>query len=325
MISIKKTTTIFAIAISSMVISPLFGQSYNEAATLYNEGIGVMKADVALAIESFEACIKMCDEVGDSALDLRTKAGNVVADLYFQKAYRIYSIEKKVPEAIEAAQEAIIMCEKYNNERSKEKTEKFLVQLYAINGSNSFKEKNYENAIIAFDNALKINPDYTAAIFNKALVYKAMDDIEQFAPAIDLFIEKTSAANDTAQVSKGQKLALDYFRVAGNKANQANNLNDAANLLTSALKYGEDKDVCYALANVLNKQKKYDEALANAEKGLTLETGNAEAKAKFYYELAVAQAGKGDIETACQSFINARYGVFVEASKAQITNLKCGQ
>ncbi|MDX9812628.1 MAG: hypothetical protein RBU28_09575, partial [Bacteroidales bacterium] len=70
-------------------------------------------------------------------------------------------------------------------------------------------------------------------------------------------------------------------------------------------------------------QKNFNAGIENANKGLALETGDAEAKAKFYYQLAVAQAGKGDTSAACGSFKNALYGPFLEASKAQRSNLKC--
>ena len=63
--------------------------------------------------------------------------------------------------------------------------------------------------------------------------------------------------------------------------------------------------------------------LEYAQKGLDLETGDAEAKAMFYYQLGVAQVGKGDTAAACESFKNAVYGPFAEAAKAQRTNLKC--
>ena len=77
--------------------------------------------------------------------------------------------------------------------------------------------------------------------------------------------------------------------------------------------------------NVKKNQHKnnFDSGLEYAKRGLDLETGDAEAKAKYYYQLAVAQAGKGQNADACASFKNALYGAFAEASKAQRTNLKC--
>ena len=56
---------------------------------------------------------------------------------------------------------------------------------------------------------------------------------------------------------------------------------------------------------------------------MDLETGDAEAKAKFYFQLALAQKGKGQTAEACASFKSAMFGAFAEASKAERTNLKC--
>ena len=119
-------------------------------------------------------------------------------------------------------------------------------------------------------------------------------------------------------------MALEYFRAAGSQASQADNLDEALTLLDKAAKYGDDKDLFYYYADVYNKKKDFNKGAEFAQKGLDLETGDAEAKAKFYYQLATAQVGKGQTAEACTSFKNALYGPFAEASKAQRTNLKCG-
>lgn len=118
-------------------------------------------------------------------------------------------------------------------------------------------------------------------------------------------------------------LALEYFRAKGSQAVNDKNFEEALALLNRAAKYGEDKDLFYFFADAYNKQNKFDSGAEYAQKGLALETGDAEAKAKFYYQLAVAQVGKGDTASACESFKNAMFGPFAEASKAQRTNLKC--
>jgi tetratricopeptide (TPR) repeat protein len=118
-------------------------------------------------------------------------------------------------------------------------------------------------------------------------------------------------------------MAIEYFRGAGSRANKAEKLDDALALLNKAAKYGQDKDVYYYFADVYNKQKKFDLGAENAQKGLDLEKGEAPAKAKFYFQLAMAQAGKGMKTEACASFKNAMFGPFVEPSKVQRTNLKC--
>jgi tetratricopeptide (TPR) repeat protein len=190
-------------------------------------------------------------------------------------------------------------------------------------GADFFSKNDYENALRAFDSLLVINPDYLNAYYNKALIYIKQDNADAFEGTIDLYLEKLKSTNDSDKIKKASVTALEYFRASGSKANQANQLDDALILLNKAAKYGNDKDLFYYFADVYNKQKNFDRGAEYAQKGLDLETDVAEAKAKFYYQLAVAQAGKGQTAEACASFKNAMYGPFAEASKAQRTNLKC--
>jgi len=69
--------------------------------------------------------------------------------------------------------------------------------------------------------------------------------------------------------------------------------------------------------------KNFDKAMEYAKRGLDLETGAAEAKAKFYFQLGEAQSGKSLTTEACASYKNSVYGPFAEAAKAQLKNLKC--
>ena len=316
---------ISCIVIAGYVTVCLVAQTKNDAINLYNKGIGLMKTDISSSIDSIQLCIKTCDQVGDSAKTIKDKATQLLPDLYYQKAYKLYATDKKIPEALISAKEALKLSEQYSVEKVKEKTQKVMVLAYSALGSGFFKVNDNNNALKAFDSALQINPNYNKALFNKALVYRKLDNPTKFGETIDAFIEKAKAENDTIQVGQATKLALEYYCGAGNKADQANKLTDALTLLTQAEKYGTDKDVFYYFADVYNKQRKFDDALTHGQKGLDLEMGTAEAKAKFYYVIAVAQNGKGNKDEACASFKNAMYGPFLEASKAQATNLKCGQ
>ena len=198
-----------------------------------------------------------------------------------------------------------------------------MVQAYNAMGTNYFTQKDYENALLAFDSLLLINPGYLNAIYNKALIYRSQNNSGAFEETIDLFIEKLKSGNDQERVKQASTMALEYFRAAGSQANQADKLDEALVLLNKAAKYGDDKNLFYFFADVYNKQKNFDSGAEYARKGLALETGDAEAKAKYYFQLALAQAGKEQTADACASFKNAMYGAFAEASKAQRKNLKC--
>lgn len=295
----------------------------NDVITVYNEGAKAIQTDTKAAIAAFEKVIALADQVGQEADDLKQKAVQVVPALYVRLASTALTDKKPAPEIISAAKKALSVSEEYKSDANKDKAEKILVQGYNVMASDFFAKNDFANAIQAFDSLLAINPDYITAIYNKALIYIKQDDADSFEKTIDLYIQDVKAANDTDKVQKASTMALEYFRAAGSKASQENKLDDALALLNRSAKYGDDKDLFYFLADVHNKKNEFDAGAEFAQKGLNMETGDAEAKAKFYYQLAVAQVGKGQVTEACASFKNALYGPFAEAAKAQRTNLKC--
>jgi len=298
-------------------------QTRNDVITFYNEGAKAMQTDVPAAITAFENVITTSDKVGAEAADLKQKAVQVLPGLYYKLAATALNEKKPAPVIISASKTAIAVSEKYGNASNKEKAQKVLVQGYNNLATDYFSKNDFDKALVTIDSLLLINPDYVNAIYNKALIYIKQDNDDAFESTIDGYLAKVKSTNDTVKVKKASGLALEYFRSAGSKANQANKLDEALTCLNKSAKYGDDKDLFYYFADVYNKKGNFDSGAEYAQKGLDMETGNAEAKAKFFYQLAVAQVGKGQTAEACASFKNALYGPFAEASKAQRTNLKC--
>lgn len=311
------------LVVSAIACTSLHAQERNDVIKSYNEGARLMQTDVPGAIKAFENVIALSDKVGESAADLRQKAAQVLPGLYNKAALAAISEKKPPQEIIKTAKTASAIAEKYGTATHKENAGKIMVQAYNTLANSYFSKNDYGNALLAFDSLLAINPGYLNAIYNKALIYMRQNNAGAFEETIDLFLEKLKGGNDTARIKQASTLALEYFRSAGSKANQADNLDEALTMLNKASKYGTDKDLFYYFADVYNKQKNFGKGAEYAQNGLSLETGEAEAKAKFYYQLAVAQAGKGETAEACASFKNAMYGPFAAASKAQSTNLKC--
>jgi tetratricopeptide (TPR) repeat protein len=309
--------------LSFIIGTGLNAQVRNDVIKFYNEGAKAMQTDVSAAIEAFENVIVLSDQVGETTDDLKQKAIQVLTGLYFKVAYNYLNEKKPAPEIIKAAKTAAAAAEKYGNATNKANSEKILVQVYSTIATGYFTSNDYENALLAFDSVLLINPSYLTAIYNKALIYIRQNNNDAFEETIDSFLEKLESGKDDERAKQASTLALEYFRAAGSRANQADNLDEALVLLNKAAKYGNDKDLFYYFADVYNKQGNFDRGAEYAQQGLDLETGDTEAKAKFYYQLAVAQVGKGQTTNACASFKNAMYGAFAEASKAQRTNLKC--
>jgi tetratricopeptide (TPR) repeat protein len=318
--SIKIAGMLFILAILG---TNLNAQERNDVIKVYNEGAKAVQTDLPAAIKAFENAITLADQVGETAQDLKDKAIKVLPGLYFKVAYNVMNEKKPAGEIIQAAKIAAAAADKYNSATYKENAEKVLVQGYNIMGSAYFTANEYDKAIMAFDSLLAINPDYLTAIYNKALVYLKQQNSDAFETTIDMYIEKLKTGDNEDGIQQASKMALEYFRAAGSQALQGENLDEALSMLNKATKYGEDKDLYYYLSDLYNKKKDFDKGQEYAQKGLALETGDAEAKAKFYYQIATAQVGKGETSEACGSFKNAQYGAFAEASKAQRTNLKC--
>lgn len=298
-------------------------QERNDVIKAFNEGAKAQQTDVPAAIRAFEEAISIAEKVGEPAADLKTKAEKVLPGLYVKAALNASNEKKPAAEVIAAAKKAASVSENYGSTANKENAGKILVTAYNAMAIELFNKNDYEGALKTFDSLLVLNPNFSSAINNKALIYLSQGNSEAFEATTDLYLEKMKSENDTIKAKLAARKALEYFRASGSKAAQANKLDDAIAQLNKAAKYGDDKDLFYFYSDVYNKQKNSDKGLEYGQKGLAMETGNAEAKAKFYYQIAVAQAGKGMVADACASFKNAMYGPFAEASKAQRTNLKC--
>jgi len=321
---IKKLSKIAGILLIFVLIGTrINAQERNDVIKSYNEGAKAMQTDPKAAIAAFENVITLSDKVGETAADLKQKAVQVLPGLYVKVASTAITEKKPAAEIIRAAKTAAAVSEKYGNATGKGNAEKLLVQGYYNMGTGFFTQKDYDNALKAFDSVLVINPDYTAAIYNKALIFRSQNNAASFEETIDSFLGKLDTLKEAEKVKQASTLGLEYFRAAGSQANQANNLDEALGLLNKAAKYGDDKDLFYYFADVYNKQKNFDKGAESAQKGLALETGDAEAKAKFFFQLGLAQAGKGQTADACASFKNAMFGPFAGPSKAERTNLKC--
>ncbi len=322
--NMKKMRKIAAVLFLSAIIgSNLNAQTRNDVVNVYNEGAKAMQTDPKAAIEAFEKVVVLSDQVGETAADLKQKAVQVLPGLYVKVASATLTEKKPSAETIKAAKNAASAAEKYGSKTGKENAMKILVQGYYNLGTEYFTKKDFGNALLTFDSLLVINPDYINAIYNKALIFRNQNNSAAFEENIDIYLGKVKSTNDTVKVQQASKLALEYFRASGSRANQANKLDEAIDMLNKAAKYGDDKDLFYYFADVYNKKKDFDKGAEYAQKGLALETGANEAKAKFYFQLALAQEGKGQTTDACASYKSAMFGAFAEPSKVQRTNLKC--
>ncbi len=323
MITFKRQVTVIMFGIIVFSSSMVNSQTKKDAADVYNQGVVAnQNKQIDSAIIYFEKSIDLSEKVGLDAKDVKDQATKILPYLYFDRVAQLTK-DRKFPECIAASKLAIAAADKYGSDTIKNESLKIMSQVYNSLGTQSLNNKEPEKALSYYDSSLAINPNYTKAIVGKANAYIKIGNNDKFAETIDMAIKQYKDQNDTTMAAKLGKVARDYFRSQASKANQANKLPDAISDLNTAVKYGYDKDIYYIFADVYNKEKKFDDALTNAQKGLDLETGDEVAKAKYYYQIGVAQLGKGDKDNACSSFKSAQFGAFAQAAKAQMINNKC--
>ena len=318
--SIKTVSFLVVLVLSATTIH---AQGRKDVIKAYNDGATSVQSDPQTAIKAFENVVTLSKQVGDSVADLRQKAIKVLPSLYYNVASDALTAKKPAAEIIMAAKKAVAAADKYENPSTKQNANLILIKGYNNLAGEYFSKDDYKNALASFDSVLVINPDYASTIYNKALIYMKQGNSDDFEKTIDLYITKMKPGADDARIKQASTLALGYFRASGSKADQANKLDEALASLNKAAKYGDDKDLFYFFAEVYNKQKAFDKGLEYAQKGLALEPGAEEPKAKFYFQIALAQEGKGQTAEACASFKNATYGVFAAPSKVKLNNLKC--
>jgi tetratricopeptide (TPR) repeat protein len=315
--------TIIIIVVLVLSTATIKAQGRNDVIKAYNEGAAAVQTDPHAAIKAFENVVTLSKQLGDSAADLSQKAIKVLPSLYYNVASDAFTAKKPAAEVIVAAKKALAASAKYESATTKQNSNSLLIRAYNSLAGEYFSKDDYKNALASFDSVLMINPDYASTIYNKALIYMKQADSDNFEKTVDLYITKMKPGTDDAKIKQASTMALGYFRASGAKADQADKLDEALGFLNKAAKYGDDKDLFYYYAEVYNKQKAFDKGLEYAQKGLALETGAPEAKAKFYFQVALSQEGKGQTAEACESFKNASFGVFAAPSKVKRNNLKC--
>ena len=301
------------------------GQTKNDAIEAYNKAIDLKATDPGAAIKAYEEAIKISSELGEEGEEIKTLSEIELPPLYYEVALKLFR-EKKIVEAITGFESAVRISEKFNDQDMKSRSENVLHQLYFSRGNELFRSDDDEGALGLFNKAIALNPNYARAYLGKALVYRKQEKTPEFTEAMDMAIETGLLSNDERTASTAESTARDYFMVRAVRAKERKAYGEAIELAQSSLKYDRNfAEAYFLIAVVANIQKRWDDAIEVGNKGLELlNTADSNDKAKYYFELGTAYAGKGDTAMACQSFREAAVGAYLESAKYQIEQeLKC--
>jgi len=322
-----KKTLILAIAITiitTLTGTPLKAQTKEDASNAFNAALELSKTDMAGAVVKMQDVLKMCATVGKDSDSLKMKITKVLPVFQFNVGNNLRN-EKKIDQAISAFEKSNEFAVLYADANIKEKSENQLVILFFTKGSNLLKADKADSAILVLDKALKINPDYTKAIFTKGQAYKKKGDNVKMVEFMEQSITAATKTNDTVVI----KLAKNYIGTnlyqEGLAAYNKKAYTEAVAKLDKALTYGsKTKDLYFVLAVSNNTLKKFDEAIVAANSGMAMDEQTNEKMARYYCEIAKAYEGKKDIPNACANYKKAAFGPTAQFSNDKLKNvLKC--
>ena len=322
----KKTVILaFALTIlSTFSWKSINAQTKEDAGNAFNAALELSKTDMAGAVVKMQDVLKMCATVGKDADSLKMKVAKVLPVYQFNVGNNLKN-EKKFDQAIAAYEKSNDFAVLYADDNIKDKSENQLILLYTSKGSALYKAEKADSAILVLDKALKLNPDYSKALFTKGQVYKKKGDNAKMIENMELAITSASKTNDTVIIKAAKNMIGSSYNQEGIAAYNKKQYADAVTKLTSALDYGfKTKDLYYVLASCNNSLKKYDEAIEAANAGLAMEEQTNEKMARYYCEVAKAYEGKNDKANACANYKKSAFGSFAQFSNDKIKNvLKC--
>jgi tetratricopeptide (TPR) repeat protein len=102
-----------------------------------------------------------------------------------------------------------------------------------------FRENKNEEALSMFDKALDINPQHARAHLGKGLVYRKLEDADNFREAMDNAIETALMTDEKQIMETAESTARDFFLVRAVRSKGENNLQQAIDFISASLSYDE--------------------------------------------------------------------------------------
>jgi tetratricopeptide (TPR) repeat protein len=312
-----------------------YGQSTKaDAIKLFNKALEEAKANnLDQAIAEFTEAITLAEELGEEGADIKERSEKQLPGLYYKRAVEVFNTFRSskqlsdLDEAIEEFNEAAQVSDQYDNEELEQKAMGIIPQLHYQKSIFLFKANDLAGAEDELTKAIDYNDNYAKAYFQRSVVYKKLNptDLDGYIALVDEAIDVAEDTGDNRTLRSAKESAHDELLYRAVKQTENNRLSTAIEMLNQALKYDpESEDVYYRLAEALNKQGKYDDALTHANKALELENGGKSEKAKIYFEIGFAQQGKGNNSAACSAFQNAAFGAFKAPAEHKMEyELKC--
>jgi len=169
-------------------------------------------------------------------------------------------------------------------------------QKYLESGQRYFSEARYREAAIQFRNAVQVDDTFAAAHYQLAQTYLKLQDGQHAYIELGRTLE-LDPDNYKAHADMANMLAADYQ--ATSNPNDLTNAKQHTDYLLS--QRPNDPETHIAMANLLNVEQKYPEAIAEVQKAIALDPN----RGNSYLSLALIQTKAGQFDSAEASFKKA--------------------
>jgi len=301
----------------------LSAQSVEEAGTKYNEGNEFVKEkNYEAAVPVYEQALKIADEAGPDAADLKSNIETQLGNAYYRAGIDLYK-GKKIKASIAMLEKGYAFAGQVGDDDLKGKTADLVSQLRSKLGDSLRKKNQLDDAYAEYEMALEIDPTCVKAVYGEGLVFKEKDNLDKMLEKMDKVIKMSDGDEKLQKLADAaRKTSSNALEVAGAKELQNGNAEKAIQLINQSMTYLDgEANTYYYLLLAYNKINDWDNAIASGTKALELKKDD---KSEIYFGLGQANEGKGDSAAACSAYKNVTSGPNVEAAKYQMTQvLKC--
>lgn len=318
----KSLKALFLIVI--LGITPfLYGQvGINDVKSSFNQAVQMEKINPEAAINSYEKVIELADQVGGEEADqIKGQAMTRIPKMYYESAKK-HAGAKDYETSIEMLDSSIEGFDALGDKRSSARSLKTILSIRNVQGAAALNDGNFTEALGFYDDALNRDPGYTKGYLGKLLIYDKMEDADKMEETAVMGLQVCEQNRDNRTAGDIKKVMRTHFFNEAQTAMAEQDYAKAESNLKSTIEYGNNNVIVhYQLGLALKGQEKWSEAVREFSEALELEQGDAEEKAKIYFELGSSYQSLGQDAKACEAYKNALYGEFAEAARYQIDNV----
>lgn len=312
-----------------LIAGALSAQTMTDVINEFNAGVEkVNNQEYDASLEHFNQVLTLAETVGDSASDMKASAQKLIPASYYKQAM-MFLKRKQYDNAIPYLENTIETATLYNNnEESKGKASRYLMQSYMREGQRNYKNGAYDASIGFYDKALAMNGNLYQAHLGKGMVYRDQDEIDSMLEEFDMAKQGALAKNDEKTLGTINKAVDGYFNAIIKEEFEAIDPEEPEyeyvfEACDRALNANPDNArAYYYMASLYNKQSEYDQAIDASLKGIASETDPMWISA-LNLELGTGYQNTDEYDKACDVLKKVTEDPFLTKAEKKIGSIGC--